>query len=125
MRGDDDRAVAYLHAIAVEIGAGGAGQHHARPVVAVEDERLFDRTLRQHNLFGPHAPNALARGRRGRLRQMISEPPAQAENNLGVVAGRGTRKSDEEGKRWSVRERFGGRGILKKKQKGTALTKQN
>src|SRR3546814_7768566 len=94
MRGDDDRAVAYLHAIAVEIGAGGAGQHHARPVVAVEDERLFDRTLRQHNLFGPYAPHALARGRRGRLRQMIGEPLAQAEKILVVVADRG-RKSEE------------------------------
>ena len=69
VRGDDRRAVADLDAVAVEVGLGGAGQHDAGAVVAVEDQRLLERALGEHDL-ARRAPSTSARaGRRpGRWR---------------------------------------------------------
>ena len=67
--GDDRRAVADLDAVAVEVGLGGAGEHHARAVVAVEDQRLLERALGEHDLAGAHLPHPLARGALGRRRR--------------------------------------------------------
>ena len=63
--GDDRRAVADLDAVAVEVGLGGAGQHHAGAVVAVEDQRLLERALGEDDLRW-RAPSTSARGGRRR-----------------------------------------------------------
>ena len=64
--GDDRRAVADLDAVAVEVGLGGAGEHHAGAVVAVEDQRLLERALGEDDLAGADLPQPLARGAVGR-----------------------------------------------------------
>jgi hypothetical protein len=45
VRGDDRRAIAHLDAVALEERLRRAGEHHARPVVAVEDQWLLERAL--------------------------------------------------------------------------------
>ena len=57
---EHDRAAAGRHRIAVDVGARRTRQHHARPVVAGEDQRPLERTARQHHLSRPHRPQALA-----------------------------------------------------------------
>ena len=59
--GHQHRAVADPHAVAVEIGLRGAGQHDARTVVARKHQRPLDRAGRQHHRLGAHLPQALAR----------------------------------------------------------------
>ena len=63
--GDDGRAVADLDAVAVEVGLRGARQHDARAVVAVEDQRLLERALGEHDL-ARRAPSTSARAGRRR-----------------------------------------------------------
>ena len=59
--GEDDRAPAGQRGKAVDIGADGAGEHHARPVVVAEHERALDRAGGQHAALGDDAPGSLAR----------------------------------------------------------------
>ena len=61
-------------AVAVDVGADRAGQHHAGPVVVAEDERPLDRAGGQHALARHDAPQALARRERQRSRQVIADP---------------------------------------------------
>ena len=88
MRGHDDRIVADLDAIAVEIGAGGAGQHDAGAIIAVEHQRLFDRTLGQHDLLGADLPHALARRALRRRREVVCDALAEADEVLVIIADR-------------------------------------
>ena len=93
MGGDDHHPVADLDAVAVQVGARGPGQHHARPVVAGEHQRLFDGALGQHHLLGPDLPHPLARGTLRHHAQMVGQPLAQADEILVVIAdGRGARQ---------------------------------
>ena len=75
-------------AVAVEVGARRARQHDARTVVAVEDQRLLDRTLGQHDLLGPHLPQALARRARRQVGEVVGEALAEPDEVLVVVADR-------------------------------------
>ena len=58
----EDRGIgARRHGEAVEIGADGARQHDAWPVVVGEGERPLDRPGREHHLAGADRPETLAR----------------------------------------------------------------
>ena len=81
--GDDGRAVADLDAVAVEVGLGGAGEHHARAVVAVEDQRLLERALGEDDLAGADLPQPLARGALGGGREMVGQALREAERGSG------------------------------------------
>ena len=59
--GEDHRAPARRDTVAIHIGAHGAGQHDAGPVVIAEDDRPLDRARRQHRALGHDAPQPLAR----------------------------------------------------------------
>ena len=98
--GDDRRAVADLDAVAVEVGLGGAGEHDAGAVVAVEDQRLLERALREHDLAGAHLPHPLARGAFGRGGEVVGQALGEADQVLVVVADR--RRAGQDG---DVRQR--------------------
>ena len=61
MIGEKRHAARRRDAEAVDIGLHGAGQHHAGPVVAAEDDGPLDRAGGQHGALGHDAPQALAR----------------------------------------------------------------
>ena len=69
--GEDHRAPAGCDTVTIQVGAHGAGQHDARPVVIAEDDGPLDRARRQHRALGHDAPQPLARRMRGRLGDMI------------------------------------------------------
>ena len=77
--GEDNRAVARHHAIAGDIAADSAGQHHPWQIIAREHQRAFNRTLCQNNLLGTHLPHALARQMRRPLRHMVGDPLGQCQ----------------------------------------------
>ena len=56
MRGHQCNRRANRHAVAKAENLCGGRQHHAGRVVAVKNERPFNRTLRKHHFTGPHAP---------------------------------------------------------------------
>ena len=88
VRGDDGGPVPDPHAIAVEVGLGGARQHDAGPVVAVEDQRLLERALGEDDLTGADLPQPLARRARGGRREVVGQALAEADEVLVVVADR-------------------------------------
>ncbi len=88
MGGDDRRAVADLDAVAVEEGLGGAGEHDPGAVVAVEDQRLLQRALGEHDLAGADLPQPLARRALRRGGEVVGDLLAEAEQVLVVVADR-------------------------------------
>ena len=88
--GDDDSGGPGLHGEPVEIDAGSTRQHHARAVVAAEDERALDGAGREHDLASAHAPEALPGQALGRGGQVIGHPLQQAQIVVVVIAeGRG------------------------------------
>jgi hypothetical protein len=92
--GEDHDLPARQHAVAVDVGARGRCQHHARPVVVGEEQRALDRALRQHGLFGADLPEALARHGVVALRsQMVGHPLQRGQQIVVVVGGdRGARE---------------------------------
>ena len=56
--GEDHRAAARRDTEAIEVGAHGAGQHDAGPVVVAEDDRPLDGARRQHGALGHDASTA-------------------------------------------------------------------
>ena len=73
-RGEDHGAPARQGSVAVDVATDGARQHHARPVVAAEDHRAFQRTRRQHDAACRDLPVALPRQMRGRRGQVVRHP---------------------------------------------------
>ena len=88
--GQDDGALARQSAEAVDVGAGGIGQHDAGPVVVGEHQGAFVRAGRQHDLFGADLPQALTRdlGRRA-ARQVVGAALRHDQVVVVVVAGDG------------------------------------
>ena len=78
-RRHDDRPRAGTHAKAAEVAPGGAGQHHARTVVAREHERLLDGARCEHDLACAHLPESFARASFRGVRKMVGEPLDQPE----------------------------------------------
>ena len=98
MAGHDGGGIAHAHAIFVQIGLRRACQHHAGAVVAVKDQRLFQRTLRQHDLSRADPPHPFARGIGGRVVQVIRQPLAKTHHVLVIIAdGRGPRHQPHPG----------------------------
>ena len=88
--GEHHGAAAGPHRIAIEIGAHGARQHDARPVVVGEHQGPLERARGQHDLPRPDLPQALAgQMRGGDRRQMIAHALEQAQVVVVVVAKRG------------------------------------
>src|SRR5262245_24782109 len=56
-----DGTVTRYSRITVEIGADGAGQHHARSVIVAEHQRPLDGTSRKNTPFGDDAPESVTR----------------------------------------------------------------
>ncbi len=86
VRGEHDRVAAGQHAVAVQEGAGGGGEHDPRPVVVGEHDRALVRPGRHDHLPGPEAPYPLPRlvPRRGRAE--VVGAPLQREHEAVVVA---------------------------------------
>ena len=57
---DHDRGCAWQNAVTVDVGAGGAGQHDARPVIARKHERALDRAGGENDFLRPDLPGPLA-----------------------------------------------------------------
>ena len=66
--GEDAGTAARRNTEAVDIGADGAGLHHAGPVIAAKGDQPFMRAGRDHRPFGHDLPQALARLMRQRHR---------------------------------------------------------
>src|SRR5690606_42071320 len=79
VRSDHDRSVTDLDAIAVEIAARSTCQHHPRPIISSEDERLLYRALGKHNLPGARLPHPLPRRACRRAGETVGRPEAKAE----------------------------------------------
>jgi hypothetical protein len=88
VRGDDRRAIAHLDAVALEERLRRAGEHHARPVVAVEDQWLLERALGKDDLLRADLPHPLPRRALGRVGEMVGQPLREADHVLVVVADR-------------------------------------
>ena len=92
-RGDDD-ALARLDAVAVEIGARRIGQENARTVIVREDQRAFDRALRQNHVASPDLPQPLARGAGLHIGKMLGQALIGADHVVGVI-GEGVGAGEE------------------------------
>jgi hypothetical protein len=57
--GEDDCLPAGQHAVAVQVGASGAGQHHPGPVVVAEHDRAFVRARGYYHRPRPDPPHPL------------------------------------------------------------------
>ena len=75
--GGDHRLAAGHHAIAVDIGPHGLGQHDARPVITGKGQGPLNGPGRQHHPFGAHPPKALrglaVQRRLSRLHQFLRQ----------------------------------------------------
>jgi len=89
MRGHDQGVLPHLNPVAIEICAGCTRQHHAWPVVAVENQRTLDRALRQYHLRCTNLPHAFARRTLRNIGQMVGQALAQADEILVIIANRG------------------------------------
>ena len=79
--GEHHRAVRDPHRVPVGEGLRGRGEHHPRPIVVGEDDRALVGAGREHDLAGPHHPQALT--------GISGEPFRDRDEVLVVVAERG------------------------------------
>ena len=86
--GRDHRACPRLHGEAVDIGARGAREHHAGPVVLGEGQGPLDGALGQHHRARPHPPHALGDVAGGRLGPRLSHPLGEVDHVVIVKAER-------------------------------------
>ncbi|MNE74457.1 hypothetical protein D3C80_1705400 [compost metagenome] len=89
MGGVDPDIMADGDAVLVEIGACGRGQHDAGAVIIGKDHVALDRTRRQHDLFGAHLPQPLARLVSGGRGEMIGYPLGQRHEIVVVITKSG------------------------------------
>src|SRR5262245_26324640 len=66
-----DGTVTRYSRVTVEIGADGAGQHHARSVIVAEHQRPLDGTSGKNTPFGEDAPESVTRFKFRWHRKMI------------------------------------------------------
>ena len=85
VRRQQHRARPGEHAEALEVLARGAGEHHAREVVARERDRPLVRAGRQHHLPRPHVPQPLARDAGRRLAGLVVGAALGEHDVSGVV----------------------------------------
>jgi hypothetical protein len=87
-------------AVAVEIGARGRCQHHARAVVAGKHHVPLDRACGEHHALGAHLPQPLARQRRVGGGEMVGDALGKPDHVLRVIAeGGGAREQPHVGHR--------------------------
>ena len=77
--GKDDGPVAGNNAVAVDVAADSAGQHHARKVVSGEYQRALMRALCQDRLVGTNFPHALTWQVNRALAKMVCHPFGQGD----------------------------------------------
>jgi hypothetical protein len=61
MRSHQHDSLANCHAVTIGETSGGRRQHHAGRIIAIENQRSFDRTLRKNNFTCPNTPQFLTR----------------------------------------------------------------
>ena len=92
--GGDDHMVAHLHAVAQQVVARGAGQHHARSVVVGEKQWAFDGTGGEHHAGGADLPEAFAGEIGVRGGEMVGDAFGQAGVVVRVEAEGGGARHD-------------------------------
>ena len=95
-RGRHDEGLTRRDGIAVDEGAHALGQHDARPVVVLEDERALVGAGRQNHLGGAHLPKALAGKPVPRLVQMVGDPLHHGDMVVVVIAEDGRARQDDD-----------------------------
>ena len=94
----EHHAAARQHRVFFQVAQRGAGEHHARTIVAREHERLFDGSGREHHLLRAHLPEALARETGRRVGEVVGDALAEAEMVVREVAeGGGARQQPHPG----------------------------
>ena len=83
---EHDGTVTRPHAIAIDVAAHGAGEHHTRTVVIAEHDGALDAAGGQHGPLGEDAPGALARLEGRRFGIVISHALDRDEGLLVVAA---------------------------------------
>ncbi len=88
--GEHDRLTADEHAVAMQVGPRGAGEHDARPVVVGEHDGPLVRAGRDEHAPGADAPDPLPRAVARREGTQVVGPPFQGQHeSVVVVAERG------------------------------------
>ena len=89
VRGGHHDLLADLDAVAVQVRAGGGGQHDAGAVVVLEDQRAFVRAGGQHDLCGADVPDAFAGHPGTQLAGQVVGAALDCQDVVGVVAAEG------------------------------------
>ena len=104
MAGQHGDVVTDADAIAVQIGLRRTRQHHAGAVVAVKDQRFFQRALCKDHPLRADPPHPFARGILRQLVQMIGQSFAQRDHVLMVIADGGRAGHHADAKRAQFRQ---------------------
>ena len=89
MRSHQHDSLANCHAVTIGETSGGRRQHHAGRIIAIENQRSFDRTLRKDNFTCPNTPQFLTRDI-AQFREVIGQP-LHCANEIVVIIAEGRR----------------------------------
>ena len=85
MRSHQHDSLANRNAVTIGENSGCRRQHHAGRIIAIENQRSFDRTLRKDNFTCPNTQQFLTR-RIAQFREVIGQPLHYADEIVVIIA---------------------------------------